>query len=184
MIYIVFAHPYPSRSRANRALLDAVRNLPGVEVCMLYERYPDFDVDIAAEQAALTRARLIVWMHPVYWYSTPSLLKHWCDKVLAPGWAYGKGGSALHGKDFLWVATTGGDATAYSAAGVHRRPFSDFMAPVEETAHFCGMNWQAPFVLHDAGAIDATTLAAQALRLQQRLADWSDGGRGTMERAS
>ena len=25
MIYIVFAHPYPSRSRANRALLDAVR---------------------------------------------------------------------------------------------------------------------------------------------------------------
>ena len=79
MIYLVFAHPYPSQSRANRALFDAVRDLPGVEVCSLYDRYPDFDIDVAAEQAALARAQLVLWMHPVYWYSVPALLKHWFD---------------------------------------------------------------------------------------------------------
>ena len=50
MIHIVYAHPYPSQSRANRVLLDAVRHLPQVEVGSLYDRYPDFDIDVAAEQ--------------------------------------------------------------------------------------------------------------------------------------
>ena len=172
MIYIVFAHPYPSQSRANRALLDAVRNLPGVEVRSLYDRYPDFDIDVAGEQAALGRARLIVWMHPVYWYSVPGLLKHWFDKVLTYGWAFGEGGTALRGKDCLWVATAGGSLGAYSAAGMHRRPFADFTRPIEETAVFCGMNWQSPCILHGANEIDGAALAAQALQLRQRLEAW------------
>ena len=81
MIYIVFAHPYPSQSRANRTPLEALRKLAGVEVCSLYDRYPDFDIDVPAEQAALERAQLVVWMHPVFWYSVPGLLKHWFDTV-------------------------------------------------------------------------------------------------------
>lgn len=172
MIYIVFAHPYPSRSRANRTLLDAVRSLPGVEVCSLYDRYPDFDIDVTSEQAALGRARLIVWMHPIFWYSVPGLLKHWFDKVLTYGWAFGDGGSALHGKDCLWVATTGGSVETYSAAGIHQRSFVDFTQPVEETAVFCGMNWQSPCILHGANEIDSSALAAHALQLRQRLEAW------------
>lgn len=107
MIYLVFAHPYPSQSRVNRALLDAVRDLPGVDVCSLYDRYPDFDIDVAAEQSALSRAELVIWMHPVFWYSVPGLMKQWFDKVLSYGWAYGDGAAGLRGKDCLWVATTG-----------------------------------------------------------------------------
>lgn len=172
MIYLVFAHPYPSQSRANRAHLDAVRDLPGLEVCSLYERYADFDIDVAAEQAALDRAQLVVWMHPVFWYSVPGLLKHWFDTVLSHGWAYGDGAAALRGKDCLWVATTGGTPQAYSAAGIHQRPFADFMPPIEETALFCGMNWLAPCILHDAGEIGEADLAAHARQLRQRLEAW------------
>ena len=97
MIVVVYAHPYPDRSRAGRALLEAVQGLPDVEVRSLYELYPDFGIDVEAEQEALTRADTIVWQHPLYWYSVPGLLKHWFDKVLA-GWAYGEGGTALVGK--------------------------------------------------------------------------------------
>nr|WP_230544290.1 NAD(P)H-dependent oxidoreductase [Escherichia coli] len=32
------------------------------------------------------------------WYSIPPLLKLWIDKVFSHGWAYGHGGTALHGK--------------------------------------------------------------------------------------
>jgi hypothetical protein len=72
-----------------------VSAIPDADLRSLYDRYPDFDIDIAAEQRALVNARLIVWMHPMFWYSVPALLKHWFDKVLAYGFAYGDGGTAL-----------------------------------------------------------------------------------------
>jgi glutathione-regulated potassium-efflux system ancillary protein KefF len=172
MIYLVLAHPYPSQSRAGKVLLDAVRDLPGLEVCSLYDRYPDFDIDVAAEQAALSRADLVVWMHPVFWYSVPALLKHWFDKVLSHGWAYGDGAAALRGKDCLWVATTGGTPQAYSSAGIHERAFTEFVPPLEETARFCGMNWLAPFIVHGAHDIDGEDLTGQARQLRDRLEAW------------
>ncbi|MGB0127488.1 MAG: NAD(P)H-dependent oxidoreductase [Rhodocyclaceae bacterium] len=172
MIYIVFAHPYPSHSLVNRVLLEAARQRPGVEVCSLYDRYPDFDIDVEAEQAALERARLVVWMHPVFWYSVPGLLKHWFDTVLTPGRAFGAASTALRGKDCLWVASTGAGEAAYTAGGGHGRPFSDFAAPIEQTARFCGMNWLAPFVVHGASGINEARLARYAERFGERLDAW------------
>lgn len=173
MIAIIHAHPYPRRSRAGRALLAAVRELPGVELRSLYELYPDFDVDVAAEQAALARAELVVWMHPVYWYSVPGLLKHWFDVVLHSGWAYGEHGDALRGKHCLWVATTGGDAASFSATGAHALPFSEFEAPIRQTARFCGMVWEPPLTLHGAQLISDDEIAAAASALRERLGRWS-----------
>jgi glutathione-regulated potassium-efflux system ancillary protein KefF len=172
MIYLVFAHPYPSQSRANRVLLDSLDGLSGLAVCSLYDRYPDFDIDIAAEQAALRNAHLIIWMHPVYWYSVPALLKHWFDKVLSYGWAYGDGHAALQGKDCLWVATTGGTEDSYSPEGMHQMPFANYALPIEETARFCGMNWLEPFTVHGAHTSDGTLLASRAQQLRQRLEEW------------
>ena len=166
MILVIYAHPYPSRSRASRHLAEAVRDLPGLAMHSLYDRYPDFDIDIAAEQAALAQAKLVVWLHPIYWYSTPGLFKHWLDKVFAFGWAYGPNGFALRGKHCLWVPTTGGDEHSYSVAGMHEQPFMSFSAPLEETARFCGMHWESPLPLHGAHTISEIALddAAQAFR--------------------
>ena len=61
----------------------------------LYEAYPDFHIDVEREKALLEEYPRIVWQHPFYWYSTPSLMKEWFDTVLQYGWAYGKGASAL-----------------------------------------------------------------------------------------
>ena len=169
VIVVVFAHPYPSRSRANARLLAAIESLDSVEVHDLYGRYPDFDLDLAAEQEALSGARAMVWMHPVFWYSTPALMKHWLDQVLAKGWAYGAGGTALAGKRCLWVPTTGGDEEAYSAAGRHARPFSDYVPAVEQTARYCGLDWQQPFVLHGAHILDDVALEARAAELRDRV---------------
>lgn len=108
MILIIYAHPYPQHSHANKRMLEQARTLEGVEIRSLYQLYPDFNIDIAAEQDALARADLIIWQHPMQWYSTPPLLKLWMDKVLSHGWAYGHGGTALHGKHLLWAVTTGG----------------------------------------------------------------------------
>jgi len=174
MICVIHAHPYPSRSRANRVLADALGGLGNVELRSLYDLYPDFDIDVGAEQQALLRAQLVVWLHPVYWYSVPGLLKHWFDKVLEYGWAYGEGGTALAGKHCLWVPTAGGDRQSYTPSGLHSHPFETFVPVIEQTARYCGMRWEPPYIVHGANGIDDARLAEHAATLLRRLAPWRE----------
>jgi glutathione-regulated potassium-efflux system ancillary protein KefF len=170
---IIYAHPYPSRSRACRALLTAANTLPEINVRSLYELYPDFDIDVAAEQAALEAASHIVWLHPVYWYSVPGLMKHWFDKVLSFGWAFGDHHRALRGKHVLWTPTTGGDELAYSRSGVHEHAFASFTFPIEQTARFCELKWAEPFIVHGAHSVSAENLEARATAFREHLMDWT-----------
>ena len=169
-IVVIRAHPYPQHSRANRALAEAIVGLSGVEVRELYALYPDFAIDVEAEQQALAGASVVVWQHPLYWYTAPALLKLWFEKVLAAGWAYGPGGDALRGKPCLWVVTTGGDVFDYTPSGVHQHVFDTFAAVVRQTAQFCGMLWLEPLVVHGAPQLDAAALAAYGARYRARLA--------------
>jgi glutathione-regulated potassium-efflux system ancillary protein KefF len=165
---IVHAHPQPSQSRVVKDLLSVLQSRPGAEVRSLYELYPDFDIDIEAEQQALLRNQQVVWLAPVYWYSVPTLMKHWIDQVLAHGWAYGQGGEALKGKACWWVASAGGSQEAYTAKGMHKRPFADYVAPIEHTACFCGMQWFAPFVVHGGHATTPEVLSGWCASLQKQ----------------
>ena len=172
VIAVIHAHPYRRRSRACAALTEAIRDLPGVELRMLYDLYPDFDIDAAAERSALERAKLVVWLHPLYWYTTPALLKLWFEQVLTKGWAFGDKGTALAGKDCLWVTTTGGDESAFSDTGRHEHALAAFVPVVEETARFCGMRWLEPFAVYGAHAISDDELGSAAGRLRARLERW------------
>lgn len=174
---IVHAHPRPARSVATRGLLLALADRPDVTIHSLYDRYPDFDIDVAAEQQALRQADLIVWLCPVYWYSVPGLLKHWFDTVLTHGWAYGHAHTghdpgpatrALAGKTAWWVASAGGTEAMYGPDGEHGRPFADYTPAIEQTARFCGMHWAPPFVLHGGHRLtdEAHAQAAGDLRRQ------------------
>ena len=169
MVLVVHAHPYPARSVAGAELLAALEGVPGLEVRSLYRLYPDFDIDAEAERRALERARLVVLLHPLYWYAAPALLKHWFDVVLAKGWAYGEGGSALAGKDCLWAVTTGGEEAEYGPEGSHGRPFGDFAPAIEQTARFCGMNWLEPFVVNAARRATPQARSDAGRRLRARI---------------
>ena len=172
-IVVVYAHPYPRRSRGCAALLSAIRAMEGLQVRSLYELYPDFDIDRRAEQAALREAATIVWMHPLYWYGPPGMLKHWFDKVLLEGFAFGDRGRALQDKACLWVTTTGGGE--YARGGVHDHPFADFAPPLEMTARYCGMRWLDPFVVHDVAHRSDEELLASGQSLRERLAAAGSG---------
>lgn len=172
-VALIHAHPFAERSLANRQLLASVDGLPFIARRDLYDLYPDFDIDVEAEQAVLAAADLIVLQHPVYWYSMPALLKLWIDNVFAVGWAYGNGGKALVGKNLQWVVTTGGDFRAYSPDGPHGHPFDVFIAPMRQTARFCGMHWMEPIIVHDAHSTQAHVAEAGG-RYRQRLIDFHD----------
>ena len=172
LIEVIYAHPYPAHSRACAALVGAVRDVPDLRVHSLYDAYPDFDIDAAAEREALAGAGLVVWLHPLYWYDAPALLKLWQERVLVKGWAYGEGGDALRGKDCLWAVTTGGDPEAFTAGGRHGHPFADFVPAMEQTARYCGMRWLEPFALHGAHLVDDAALAEAGRALRGRLEAW------------
>jgi glutathione-regulated potassium-efflux system ancillary protein KefG len=149
-VLILFAHPVLERSRVNRRLLEAVKDLDGVTVQDLYEEYPTLSIDVEREQELLLAHDIIVFQHPFYWYSGPAILKEWQDLVLEHGWAYGKGGTHLRGKITLNVITTGGPESAYRKDGYNRFTVRELLAPWDQTAHLCGMTFLAPFAVHAA----------------------------------
>lgn len=159
-VLVVFAHSAPQRSRVNRRLMQAARAVPGVELLDLYETYPDFFIDAAAEQARVEAADALVFMHPIQWYGMPSLLKEWLDVVMVPGWAYGAGGTALQGKRYWLVVSTGSPAAAYAPGAMHGYAFDDFLPPFRQVAALCGMQWLPPHILHGAHQADEATVAA------------------------
>ena len=170
-VLVLAAHPHLKSSRVNRALLGATAALgrQHVEVRDLYALYPDYLIDIEAEQAALAQARLVVWQHPIHWYSMPALMKLWVDDVLSFGWAYGPGGAALKGKDLWLVASTGGPEDSYRPDSYNRYFFDAFLPPYEQTAELCGMRFLPPLLLHGAHRIGASELEAHARLYTSRL---------------
>jgi glutathione-regulated potassium-efflux system ancillary protein KefF len=175
-ILVLAAHPQLQHSRVTRALMTAAARADGarIEVRDLYALYPDYCIDVSAEQAALATARLLVWLHPVHWYSMPPLLKLWLDEVCTFGWAYGPGGDALAGKDLWLAASTGGPELSYRPDGYNRYFFDAFLPPCEQTAALMGMRWLPPLVLYGAHRVDATTLDGHAALFAQRLQSWPD----------
>jgi glutathione-regulated potassium-efflux system ancillary protein KefF len=171
-ILIIAAHPELEHSRVSRRLLRAAAGDARCETRDLYALYPDYLIDVAAEQAALAQARLVVWLHPVHWYSMPPLLKLWLDEVLAFGWAYGPGGRALAGKDLWLAASTGGPEASYHPGGYNRYFFDAFLPPYEQTAALTGMRWLPPLVLHGAHRVAEAELAAHEQTFAARLASW------------
>ena len=175
-ILILYAHPMPRKSRANRALVDAVHGLEGVTFHDLYETYPDFHIDVPKEQTLLLAHDVIVFQHPFYWYSAPALVKEWEDLVLEYGFAYGEKGTSLKGKLWQQAITTGGPAEAYEPTGYNRFTVRQLLAPFEQTAHLCGMEFLEPFIVPGVLTISRTELQAQAQRYRACIEQLRAGG--------
>jgi glutathione-regulated potassium-efflux system ancillary protein KefG len=172
-VLVLFAHPRLERSRANARLLAHVPDT--VTVHDLYERYPDFAVDVAEEQARLLAHDVVVWHHPLYWYSAPPLAKQWIDLVLSFGWAYGPGGTALAGRTLFHAVTTGGGSAAYQTDGVHGWTLAEFLRPLQRTATLCGMRWLPPFAVHGTHRLSDEDLDGAGRRYGRLLSDLSEG---------
>jgi glutathione-regulated potassium-efflux system ancillary protein KefG len=166
-ILILFAHPRLDRSEINTEMKKAVQNLPGITLVDLYAVYPTFDIDIDWEQQRLQENDIVVFQHPVYWYSCPAILKEWQDLVLEYGFAYGVGGDALKDKIFFNAVTCGGRSEAYTKKGGNHLELRDLFAPFEQTANLCQMRYLPPFVLYAAGH------AKEENRLEKHIEDYT-----------
>jgi glutathione-regulated potassium-efflux system ancillary protein KefG len=147
-LIVYYAHPGQRHSHANAAMFAQAREIEGITLVDLYAEYPRFDISIDREQRRLLNHDVILFQFPMFWYSTPSLLKEWQDLVLEHGFAYGADGEHLRGKYMMLAVTAAGDSEAYTDKGYQHYPIRTFLTPLERTARLCHMEFIAPYVLY------------------------------------
>ncbi|GLX85141.1 hypothetical protein tloyanaT_13930 [Thalassotalea loyana] len=148
-VLVISGHPNLSESNTNQVILNTLETeLAGVEIRALDSLYPDYNIDIEAEQTALLNADIVVLQFPFYWYSVPALLKKWIDDVFSYGFAYGSEGNKLQNKDFILSLTIGGPEEAYSPLGYNHFPIAQLLQPLEQTAYLAGMKFHKPVYSH------------------------------------
>lgn len=156
---VLVAHPNLEQSRVNKAWKERMEKEENVTVRYLNEVYPDGKIDVKTEQELLVAHDRIVFQFPLYWYSTPSILKEWQDVVLEFGFAYGSTGTALHGKEFVVATSMGGSEAAYLDSQVSVR---ELLLPLHGMARFTGMNYKDPYLVYDVGDLTDERLADSA----------------------
>lgn len=148
---VVVAHPNMTESKISKRLCHAIKDIPNLTLHNLYEHYSESTmIDVAHEQQLLLNHDRIIFQFPLYWFSTPSLLKEWQDKVLTYGFAYGKEGNKLTQKEFKVVVTTGSSETVYQPGGYHDFTISEILRPLQAMAQFTQMIFTQSFIIDDA----------------------------------
>ncbi len=168
-VLILFAHPRFEKSRTNMALLRGLEDQDFITIHDLYEQYPDFNIDVAREQALLLEHQILVWHSPFFLYGAPAMLKQWTDLVLEHGWAHGEGGQQLEGKLIFNAVTTGGTRASYAHDGFNRYTIAELLRPWEQVAALCGMIWLPPFVVQGTYRLTDAMLADYAEQYRQVL---------------
>ncbi|KAB8295671.1 NAD(P)H-dependent oxidoreductase [Bifidobacterium avesanii] len=170
-LVLVF-HPDLTRSNANAALVKAAgephAEAGDITVRDEYALYPDGAIDVEAEQRLVEEHDRIVLQFPLYWYSSPALLKEWEDKVLAFGWAYGPNGTALEGKEIMVATTAGGPETEYQTAD-NGATMDEVLSPYRMMARYTHAVWLRPFVVFESMELSDEALAEAGRRYREAL---------------
>ena len=133
-VLIVSGHTDLNDSVANRKILDVLAELlPHSRQVHLDRLYPDFAIDVKAEQEKLIWADVVVLQFPVFWFSAPSILHRWLEQTFLHGFSHGSSGDKLRGKKLVLSYTTG--------APLEMVNFDDFFRFLKATAEFTGMEY-------------------------------------------
>lgn len=139
-VLILSGHPNLDESFANKAILNELaKSAPEFEIRRLDLLYPDFIIDVVAEQAKLVEADIIVWQFPIQWFSAPAIFKRWQDEVLTYGFAYGSTGTFLQGKRTVLSVTVGGEEKDYAHGEPFKHTIDEFLVPLAESIPYCNM---------------------------------------------
>ncbi|PWE22497.1 NAD(P)H-dependent oxidoreductase [Aliarcobacter skirrowii] len=148
-ILVNLVHPNIENSVVNKKLINAISNLENVTINNLYTNYPDFKIDVKKEQELLLNHDVIVFQFPMYWFSSPSLLKEWFDFVLEYDFAYGAN-YKLENKVFAVAVSCGGDEKVFDKNGKDKKSVEEFLSPFFGTANYIKMDYKKPFIIYQA----------------------------------
>lgn len=146
-ILLLFSHTYWADSKVNRALLESAKTLENVTIHNLSTAYPNGAINIESEIALLQKADKIIFQFPLFWFSTPAIMKEWQDKILTHI-LYGKNPKLLAHKKFGIITTAGGDETSYD--GHHGYNLNTLLSPINYAFSYCGCEVQEAYCIYKA----------------------------------
>ncbi len=146
-ILINLVHPNFEKSLVNKRLINAISSFENVTINNLYDKYKDFRIDSKKEQQLLLEHDVIVFQFPMYWFSSPALLKEWFDIVLESNFAYG-GQYKLQNKPFAVAVSCGGYEEAFCETGKDKKTVEEFLFPFYGTANYIKMDYKKPFITY------------------------------------
>ena len=146
-ILVLLAHPDMVQSEVNKSIVSELSKLDGITMNDLYEQYPEFLINVEKEQDLLVEHDIIVFQFPLYWFSSPALLKKWQDDVITSAFSIGEN-NKLKGKKFMVVVSVGGTADDYRHGGLMGVTMDEILAPYESFARLTEMEYVTPFVTY------------------------------------
>lgn len=168
-VLIISGHPDLSQSFANKAVIKELENIAAeYKIRDLGSLYPDFKIDIEAEQAALIEADIIVWQFPIQWFYAPAIFKKWLDDVMAHGFAYGSKGKFLEGKKVIVSVTIGGEAHEYAKDDRFGHTIEEFIVPLTESIPYCNMTYAGLVYSTDMIYIEGVSDHEALLQLERK----------------
>lgn len=146
-ILVVLAHPNLEVSEVNKSFVSKISASDLVTINDLYKKYDDFNINIDEEQQLLIVHDIIIFQFPLYWFSSPALLKKWQDDVITSEFSIGEN-NQLKGKKLMIVVSAGGSEKDYHHGGTMNITMDEVLAPFESFALLTEMEYLSPFVTY------------------------------------
>lgn len=128
---IINAHPTPELSHTQSFFKEVITPLENVSYIELTKNLPKLEELIGYQR--------IIFQFPVYWYSSPSILKLWLDNTFLSD------DNRLSGVELGIVAIFGVSQTHYQAGGKEKYTPSEMLRPFEMLANHLKMIYLPPF---------------------------------------
>ncbi|MFF2479702.1 NAD(P)H-dependent oxidoreductase [Paenibacillus sp. NPDC058071] len=166
---VIVAHPNMEASNWHKSWVKELQKHDDITIHELYKTYPDENIDISKEQQLIESHDRIIFQYPIFWYSTPSLLKKWFDSVLQYGWAFGPEGTKTAGKEIGVATSTFGTAESYQATGFNRFTLQEILRPMEALAHFISASYLPHYSINDTSDITEERLVQSSIDYVQHI---------------
>ena len=153
-VLIISGHPeLKDNSFVNKIIMEDLENLlPEAVFDYLDDLYPDYKINVEAEQKKLVDADIIVLQFPIFWYSMPALLAKWMEDVCVHGFSHGSKGKALVGKTLVLSFSVGGPEIAYDKSF----PETAMTNRLIQMAEFTGMVYAGAISTYSVSYADRT----------------------------
>ncbi len=146
MALLILAHPYYTQSIANKTIVnELIKTYPNLEVRDIFQLYPDYKIDVSAEQEALLRHDTIILQYPMFWFNMPAILKLWFDEVFTYQFAYGSQGDKLKDKKVI-ISMTVGQKEA-NMVNDQENLIDSFLKAVQHSIQYTQMHLSGTFLL-------------------------------------
>ena len=171
-LLFVSGHPNFGRSVANKAIWQQLQQqFPQAEFLRLDEKYGDFNIDVAAEQARVQQADVIVLQFPLYLFGVPALMKKWLEDVFVNGFAHGSE-HKVKGKKLIASFTFGAPEEVYQHDALLHHTVEEILSPLQSFASLCAMDWAGD--VHSGSVSSATQDPEKLQRVQQKAQDHAE----------